>query len=80
MLTDIEGTQRLNDQALAHLLDFTTRPEHKDRKRVLRPFDTGWRSRATERYGAVTTVPDWSKRLVCGQCGSRNVNMVVSGT
>ena len=33
-----------------------------------------------ERYGAETTVPDWGKRLVCGQCGSRNVNFVVSGT
>ena len=33
-----------------------------------------------ERYGAETTVPDWGKRLVCGQCGSRNVDFVVSGT
>jgi Zn finger protein HypA/HybF involved in hydrogenase expression len=33
-----------------------------------------------ERYGAATTVPDWSKRLACSQCGSRNVDMVVSGT
>jgi hypothetical protein len=33
-----------------------------------------------ERYGAETTVPDWRKRLVCGQCGSRNVNLIVSGT
>ena len=33
-----------------------------------------------ERYGAETTVPDWSKRLVCSQCGSRNVSFVVSGT
>jgi hypothetical protein len=33
-----------------------------------------------ERYGAETTVPDWGKRLVCSQCGSRNVHMVVSGT
>jgi hypothetical protein len=31
-------------------------------------------------YGAETTVPDWSKRLVCSQCGSRNVDFVVSGT
>ena len=31
------------------------------------------------RYGAETTVPDWSKRLVCSQCGSRHVDMVVSG-
>jgi Zn finger protein HypA/HybF involved in hydrogenase expression len=33
-----------------------------------------------ERYGAGTTVPDWHARFVCGQCGSRRVDMVVSGT
>jgi hypothetical protein len=33
-----------------------------------------------ERYGTETTVPDWAARLVCSQCGSRRVNMVVSGT
>jgi hypothetical protein len=33
-----------------------------------------------ERYGAATTVPEWRNRLVCSQCGSRNVDMVVSGT
>ena len=32
-----------------------------------------------ERYGAETTVPDWHARLVCGRCGSRNVDMVVTG-
>jgi len=32
-----------------------------------------------ERYGAETTVPDWRRRLVCSQCGSRNVDMVVTG-
>jgi Zn finger protein HypA/HybF involved in hydrogenase expression len=32
------------------------------------------------RHGAETTVPDWRERLVCSQCGSRNVDMVVSGT
>ena len=32
-----------------------------------------------ERDGADTTVPAWAKRLVCGQCGSRNVSLVVSG-
>jgi hypothetical protein len=32
-----------------------------------------------ERYGADTTVPDWAKRLVCSQCGSRNASFVVSG-
>jgi Zn finger protein HypA/HybF involved in hydrogenase expression len=33
-----------------------------------------------ERYGAETTVPDWHARLVCGQCGSRRVDFVVTGT
>jgi hypothetical protein len=33
-----------------------------------------------ERYGAEMTVPDWAARLVCGQCGSRRVDMVISGT
>jgi len=33
-----------------------------------------------KRYGAETSVPDWHSRLVCGQCGSRNVDMVVTGT
>jgi Zn finger protein HypA/HybF involved in hydrogenase expression len=33
-----------------------------------------------ERYGADTTVPDWHKRLVCGQCASRRVDMMVTGT
>jgi hypothetical protein len=32
------------------------------------------------RYGADMTVPDWHKRLVCSECGSRRVNMVASGT
>jgi hypothetical protein len=32
------------------------------------------------RYGAEMTVPAWRERLVCGQCGSRNVDMVVTGT
>jgi hypothetical protein len=36
------------------------------------------RAEMAERYGAETTVPDWATRL--GQCGSRRVNMVVSGT
>jgi hypothetical protein len=31
------------------------------------------------RYGAEMTVPAWRERLVCGQCGSRSVDMVVSG-
>jgi hypothetical protein len=29
-----------------------------------------------ERYGAEMTVPDWHNRLVCGQCGSRQVDYV----
>jgi len=30
-------------------------------------------------YGPETPVPDWRARLVCSQCGSRNVDMVVTG-
>lgn len=33
-----------------------------------------------EQYGAGTSVPDWRERLVCSHCGSRNVDMVVTGT
>jgi hypothetical protein len=33
-----------------------------------------------ERYGVEMAVPDWHARLVCGECGSRRVDMVVSGT
>jgi hypothetical protein len=33
-----------------------------------------------KRYGAATTVPDWHARLACSQCGSRCVDMVVTGT
>jgi Zn finger protein HypA/HybF involved in hydrogenase expression len=33
-----------------------------------------------ERYGAEMTVSDWHGRLVCSECGSRRVDMVVSGT
>ena len=32
------------------------------------------------RYGAGLTVPEWRERLVCSQCGGRNVDSVVSGT
>jgi Zn finger protein HypA/HybF involved in hydrogenase expression len=32
------------------------------------------------RYGAETTVPEWRERLVCSKCGSRNFDMVVTGT
>jgi hypothetical protein len=31
------------------------------------------------RYGAETTVLDWRGQLVCSQCGSRQVDMVVTG-
>jgi hypothetical protein len=32
-----------------------------------------------QRYGAATTVPDWRERLICSQCGSRQIDMVVTG-
>ncbi len=32
-----------------------------------------------ERYGAEMSVPDWHRRLLCGECGSRHVDMVVTG-
>jgi hypothetical protein len=32
------------------------------------------------RYGAAMPVPDWQKRLVCSDCGSHDVDMVVTGT
>lgn len=31
------------------------------------------------RYGTNTPVPDWRERLVCSRCGSRNVDMVLTG-
>jgi hypothetical protein len=31
-------------------------------------------------YGPEMPVPEWHRRLVCSQCGSRNVDMVVTGT
>jgi hypothetical protein len=31
------------------------------------------------RYGAEMTVPDWHTRLICGQCGSRHIDFVVTG-
>jgi hypothetical protein len=33
-----------------------------------------------ERYGADTAVLNCRERLVCSRCGSRNVEMVVTGT
>jgi hypothetical protein len=32
-----------------------------------------------ERYGGELSVPDWHKRLVCGHCGSRKIDFVVTG-
>jgi hypothetical protein len=32
------------------------------------------------RYGAETPVLDWRQRLVCSQCGGRQVDMVLTGT
>jgi hypothetical protein len=31
-------------------------------------------------YGAETSVLDWRERLVCSRCGSRQVDMVLTGT
>jgi hypothetical protein len=33
-----------------------------------------------ERYGAEMALPDWQARLVCSRCGSRGIDMVVTGT
>jgi hypothetical protein len=32
-----------------------------------------------QRYGADTPVREWHKRLVCSQCGSRQIDLVLSG-
>jgi ribosomal protein S27AE len=32
-----------------------------------------------ERYGGSLSVPEWHKRLVCGQCGSRKIDFIVTG-
>ena len=31
------------------------------------------------RYGAEMTVPEWHKRLVCSQCGSKSIDFVLTG-
>ena len=31
------------------------------------------------RYGAAKSVPDYAKRLVCSQCGTRNTDFVLTG-
>jgi len=33
-----------------------------------------------DRYGAEKSVLDWRERLVCSECGSRQADMVVTGT
>jgi hypothetical protein len=33
-----------------------------------------------QRYGIDTAVREWSERLVCSKCSSRNIDMVVTGT
>jgi hypothetical protein len=33
-----------------------------------------------QQYGAEIAVRDWCDRLVCSQCGSHNIDMVVTGT
>jgi hypothetical protein len=33
-----------------------------------------------QRYGVEMPVPDWRERLVCSACGSRDVDIVVTGT
>jgi hypothetical protein len=33
-----------------------------------------------QRYGAEMTLPEWRERLVCSKCGSREIDMVVTGT
>jgi hypothetical protein len=32
------------------------------------------------RYGDETSVLDWRDRLVCSRCGSREIDMVLTGT
>jgi len=44
---------------------------------------TSGRARSAEmaaRYGAETSVLDWRERLVCSKRGSREIDMVVTGT
>jgi hypothetical protein len=32
-----------------------------------------------QRYSPETAIPEWCRRLVCSPCGSRDIDMVVSG-
>jgi hypothetical protein len=34
----------------------------------------------SERYGTATPVLEWRERLVCSKCGSREIDLVVTGT
>ena len=33
-----------------------------------------------QQHGAETSVLDWRRRLVCSKCGSREIDMIVTGT
>jgi hypothetical protein len=37
-------------------------------------------AKQTERYDAEMPVTEWHKRLACSKCGSREIDMVVTGT
>ena len=49
---------------------------YKECRRQVEP-DPAERARL---YGAEMAAPDYHKRLVCRHCGSRNADMVVTGT
>jgi hypothetical protein len=34
----------------------------------------------SRRSGAEMPVPEWRERLVCSKCGSRDIDMVMTGT
>src|ERR1700740_1350034 len=57
-------------------------PRPADRLVAVMPAPSRARSppRLVARYGAEMTVPDWRERLVCSKCGSREIDMVVTGT
>jgi hypothetical protein len=47
----------------------------KDCRHQVEPNTAG----QARRYGAATPVPDYIRRLICSQCGSRNVDFVLTG-
>ena len=47
-----------------------------DRRHQVKPNPT----ERAQRYGAEMTLPDWRERLVCSECGCREVDVVVTGT